>query len=118
MTREEFIKQWPQASESTIAANCSDGVASSSIAKRGPSNESVAATPGENPRPAKCIVRITSCRSRLIDERNLHDKAFVDALKMSGAIFDDSPKWCKVEVSQIAVAAGLDRTIIEIKYPE
>lgn len=61
------------------------------------------------------IVRVTSFRRVLVDERNLHDKAFIDALVEAGAL-DDSPGWCKVEVIQSKVDDQvLERTEIIIE---
>lgn len=60
-------------------------------------------------------VRITSYRMRLIDERNLWDKHFVDALVRSGLLVDDSPQWCEVIVKQVQVGnPKLQRTEIVI----
>lgn len=61
------------------------------------------------------VVRITSFRCRLLDERNLFDKHFVDALRYAGVLFDDSPAWCQVEVTQRQVGSrDHERTEIEV----
>jgi hypothetical protein len=79
------------------------------------SHEPVAEGTGEDHRPGFCVVRIKSFRTRLIDERNLYDKAITDALRYAGIIRDDSPQWCKVEVSQIRVGIKADeRTEIDV----
>jgi len=115
MTRNEFIRRFPNASESTIRANSSDSPPSGAEPQSSAGDESVAEASGENPCPTKCLVRVTSCRLKLIDGDNLHAKAFVDALKTAGAIFDDSPKWCEVKVDQIKVDyPWQEKTFIEI----
>ena len=115
MTRNEFIRRFPNASESTIAANCSDGLASSAVSERSSGDESVGAPSGPSAHPTKSFVRVTSYRVRLLDKRNLHEKAFVDALQKCGAIVDDSPKWCEVEVEQVKVDYDWQqKTVIEI----
>jgi hypothetical protein len=61
-------------------------------------------------------VLITSYRLRLLDERNLYDKYFVDCLVKAGLLRDDSSAWCKVEVGQIKVSEPEDeRTVIVIQ---
>jgi len=61
------------------------------------------------------IVRITSYRRVLADERNLFDKHFVDALVRAKLLVDDSPQWCEVQVKQVQVGnAALERTEIVI----
>jgi len=115
MTTDEFRRRFPNASASTIAKNCPDGVVSSAVSQRSPGDEPVAEAPAENLNPTKRFVRVTSYRIRLLDERNLHEKAFIDALQTSGAIFDDSPTWCKVDVIQVKVEHPWEqRTLIEI----
>jgi hypothetical protein len=79
------------------------------------SHEPVATNPGKDDGPGFRVVRIKSFRTRLADERNLYDKYITDALVTAGILRDDSPKWCKVEVSQIRVGIKADeRTEIEI----
>lgn len=58
-------------------------------------------------------VKITSLRSRLLDEGNLWGggKDLVDALKTMGLIRDDSPKWIDLEMKQRLGGKG---TVIEI----
>ena len=115
MTRNEFIRRFPNASESSIRANCSDSSPSGSESESSAGDESVAEAPGENPCPTKCVVRITSCRIKLIDGDNLHAKAFVDALETAGAIFKDSPEYCEVKVGQLKVDySWQEQTVIEI----
>lgn len=66
--------------------------------------------------PTKRLVRFTSHRLRLLDERNLKDKYFTDALRYAGILFNDSPEWAKIEVSQVQVKTKADeRTEITIE---
>jgi len=115
MTRNEFIRRFPNASESAIAANCSYSPSSGAELKSSPGDESVAEASGENPCATKCLVRITSFRLKLIDGDNLHAKAFVDSLETAGAIFKDSPEYCEVKVDQLKVDyPWQEKTVIEI----
>lgn len=60
-------------------------------------------------------VRIMSYRKRLLDKDNLTGgaKPIVDALKLCGFIWDDSPEWIELHVDQ-AVDAKRPRTEIEV----
>jgi hypothetical protein len=81
----------------------------------GAGDEPVGANEGADNRPGFRVVRITSYRTRLVDERNLYDKAIVDALRYAGLLREDSPQWCKVEVSQVQVGVKADeRTEITV----
>lgn len=80
-------------------------------------DEPVAADAREAANKVRCLVRFTSYRTRLCDERNLWDKHFTDALVEAGLLFDDSPTWCKVEVAQVQVKdKSLERTEITVSY--
>ncbi len=110
--------RWTNEQYQEYLARRAGGVPPGTISQRNSGNEPVAEAQGENPDAAKCIVRITSFRSKLIDGDNLHGKAFVDALQTAGAIYKDSPEWCKVKVEQIKVDyPWQQRTIVEITYP-
>jgi len=83
--------------------------------QRDPVDVGVAADAGEAVDQVRSVVRVTSYRLRLLDERNLWDKHCVDALSKAGAIVDDSKKWATVHVGQVKVAsAEEERTVIEI----
>lgn len=84
------------------------GVLQPAKPERSPGDEPVAANSGTDHLPGFVTVRITSFRTRLIDERNLTDKFLVDALKYAGLIRDDSPTWCKIEVNQVQVGIKAD----------
>jgi len=114
MNREEILKRYPNASESFIRANLgSDRVAPSPVAQPSRENDPVAADEGEVAYQSRCLVRITSFRRCLCDERNLYDKHFVDALKEAGAFIDDSPRYVQVTVDQKQVEfPHEERTVI------
>jgi len=114
MTREEILKLWPNATESTIRRNLGvDCVAHDPIGEPSRPTFTLAADAGEVAYQSRCLVRLTSYRLRLCDERNLFDKHFVDALKEAGAFVDDSPKYVQVEVDQVKVEhAHEERTVI------
>ena len=51
----------------------------------------------------------------MLDTRNLWDHFFTDALVIGGILFDDSPKYAEIEVSQIIVKDKAEvRTEIEV----
>ena len=115
MTRWEITRRFPKASEDFIKSNLTDGVAPDAERESDSSNEPVAKKERAGSNVGFCAVRITSYRLHLLDERNLYDKYFVDCLVQAGLLRDDSPAWCKVEVSQIKVSEPEDeRTAIVI----
>ena len=109
---------FPNASESFKRRNphLFGGVAPDAIKQSNPVDEPVAEDAREVIDQTRRLVRITSFRVRLADERNLWDKHYVDALVEAGILFDDSPQFCKVEVSQQKVdGKQLERTEITIE---
>jgi hypothetical protein len=116
MTREEILQRYPRASEAFLRANAdAHRVAPGPVAQRCRDDEPVAEDAGETAYKGRCLVRITSFRRKLCDERNLYDKHFVDALKEAGAFIDDSPAYVQVEVSQERVMSPHEeRTVIQL----
>ena len=95
--------------------NSPRGLAPAPVSQPSPGNEPVAEDPRSHRDKIRRLVRITSFRTRECDERNLFDKYFTDALVHAGLLFDDTPRWCKVEVEQKPVAHKWEqRTEIEI----
>jgi hypothetical protein len=91
------------------------GVAPDPVGQQSAVHEPVAEDPRSHRDKIRRLVRITSFRTRECDERNLFDKYATDALVHAGILFDDSPRWCKVEVEQKPVAHKWEeRTEIEI----
>lgn len=80
------------------------GVAPAPEPQRSIAPEPVAAPAREAVVQERCLVRVTSYRASLVDDDNLWIKDILDAIKESGAIFDDAPQWCKVERQQVKVA--------------
>lgn len=79
-------------------------------------DESMAAEKGNDAHPIRRVVRITSFRLRLLDERNLADKYFTDALIYAGILHGDSPDEAQIIVRQEKVSeAALERTEIWIE---
>jgi len=102
-------------SESTARLNSPDGVASRAEPEPPVSHEPVAAQKRKGAYAERCLVRVTSFRLRLADERNLAEKYFVDSLVYAGILHSDSPKHAKVEVTQIQVSdPATERTEIVI----
>lgn len=115
MTRNELSRRYPNASESFLKQNSSDGVAPNAVAKPDPQYEPVAEKAGTGSDDCFRFVLVTSHRVRLVDERNLYDKYFIDCLVRAGLLHDDSPRFCKIQVGQIKVEdPAAERTTIEI----
>ena len=61
------------------------------------------------------LVRVTSVRSRLIDEDNLCEKYHVDCCRYAGLIPDDSPDLVRIETRQRKTLKGEEEcTAIEV----
>ena len=79
------------------------------------SHDSVGKSEGADNGAGFRVVRIKSYRRNMVDERNIYDKYIVDALVRAKLLRDDTPKWCRIEVTQEKVyAAVFERTEIEI----
>src|SRR5436309_11275033 len=99
MTRSELLERFRNASPSFLARNASTGgVPQDAERQRSPEHEPVATDARKAPDEKRRLVRITSYRTKLCDERNLWDKTYVDSLCEAGVLIDDSPQHCKVEV--------------------
>lgn len=107
MTREEIINRYPNASESFIRANLSDGD-SGAVAKleSNPRNAPLAKEEVQGRDKARFRVCIGSRRKRLIDQDNLCEKYIVDLIRYCGVIPDDAPDKCEIEVSQTKCKKG------------
>jgi hypothetical protein len=114
----EFSPQLQEQIRKALNANPSSRVAPAAERKPNPGDEPLATPKRAGIDAGFCVVRITSFRLRLLDERNLWDKYVVDSLVQSGLLRDDSPAWCKIEVSQTQVMRREEeRTEIHITYP-
>ena len=90
-------------------------LAPSSVMESNPNIQSVAKDAREAPDAVRRLVRYTLFRVRTVDEENWCTKHFTDALILSRLLFDDSPRWCKIEVTQVKVRfPSEERTEIEI----
>ncbi len=113
MTTHELKRLFPNASTSTITANC--GVVQDAERQRGAGDEPVGEDASESGHQGRCLVRVTSYRCRLCDQRNLFDKHFVDALVEAGVLRGDSEADIDIEVVQQRVEHAWDeRTEIDI----
>lgn len=66
----------------------------------------------------RVFVRIRSYRCRLLDRDNLFPKYFIDALRYSGIIRDDTTRHIAIDVDQEKVETKEEeRTEIELVYP-
>jgi hypothetical protein len=116
VNREALQRKFPNASESFLAANSVPAVRAVSGAEPQPTlrDDVLAATPRETGNPGRVHVRIISRRRRLIDPDNLTPKFFIDWLRRSGLIRDDSSKEITLEMRQEKAERGDEGTLIEI----
>jgi hypothetical protein len=114
----DFSPQLQEQIRKALNANPLGRVAQDAERKPDPRNEPMATPKRAGVDAGFCLVRIESFRLRLLDERNLWDKYFSDSLVQSGLLRDDSPAWCKIEVTQTQVnRREEERTEIHITYP-
>ena len=115
MTAEEIKSKFPNASRAFISANLDSGQASSPVAKPAVCNESVAAEERETGHTGRVRVSIVSYQRRLTDPDNLTPKYFLDCLRDSKLIRDDSAKQIELFVSQEKVKdKSAEGTLISI----
>lgn len=100
MTINEFLRRFPNASKSAIAANCSDSARTPAVVERGPGVKPLAAPQAEEKNMARYVVRYTSVRKRLLDTDNLHSKTHTDWLRRNGYIPNDDPATVTIETRQ------------------
>jgi hypothetical protein len=82
-------------------------------------HEQVAKVKGKKADPRRCVLRITSHRTRLLDTDNLCPKYFIDALRIAGVIEDDTAEHIDLQLSQEKVARrSEEKTVIEIEYED
>ena len=67
--------------------------------------------------PPRIVVRIRSCRQKLLDPDNLCAKSLIDGLRYARLIPDDRPQDIELVVTQEKCAKEEDRTEIEIEFP-
>jgi len=117
MTRNEFIRRFPNASESTIAANCPEIELPAAESECAQANVLAGAVSGEAESLKRPTVRIIFWRKRPLDRDNYSGsgKDLLDGLRHAGLIQGDSEKEIDLQVEQI-LCAGWEReqTVIEI----
>ncbi len=112
----EITKRFPNASASFIKRNPHlAGVPQRPERKPDPGDEPVAKGSRAAVHPVRRLVRFTVMRCQLLDDENVWTKYFTDALRYAGILYEDSPRWCKVEVIQKLVQRPEDEaTLVEI----
>lgn len=111
------LRYWfPRASESFYQAN-SDSLPRRSKLEPAVCHESLAKNKGKSQNPGRIAISITSYRRRLLDPDNLCPKYFIDALRYSKLIPDDTEKDIIHTISQKKVETkAQEKTLIEITY--
>ena len=119
MNRNQLLRLFPNATESTIAANADpDNTGTTPSLERNPCNAPLEKKEVQGRTNGRFLVRITSVRSRLADEDGLCEKYVLDCCRYAGLIPDDAPGICKVETTQRKVAKGEEEhTEIVITQP-
>lgn len=75
----------------------------------------LAARKEKGPSSGKFLVRVVSCRKRLLDEDNLCEKLHVDCLRYSGVLPSDDPATTRIETTQRKVDKGeAEHVLIEV----
>lgn len=129
MNEHQLRRIFPNASRSTLAANAGDpelfserseNQADAPDAVRGQLEQRDADGALRKERPKgedskRFLVRVTSVRSRLIDEDNLCEKYVVDCCRYSGLLPGDGPRQTKIKATQREAQKGEEEhTVIEI----
>ncbi len=79
-------------------------------------HDPLATSQAEARHSGKYVVRVTSYRTRLLDEDNLAEKFHVDTCRYAGLIPSDAPDQTTITVSQVKVKTKEEcRTEIEIE---
>ena len=87
----------------------------SAIAQQPACHEPLATAQAETGDTSRCLVRVTSYRTRLLDEDNLVAKYHVDALRYAGVLASDAPQHTHIECRQVKVHRGQpEGTLIEV----
>lgn len=132
VNEEELRQRFPNASEGFIAANCSDGkslpgagASESALVQAGDTGTApklerhsgdgaLEEAQAKKPTGRRVLVRVTSFRTRLLDEDNLCEKYHVDLLRYAGILPSDAPGATKIEVAQKKVGKG-EREFVRIE---
>jgi hypothetical protein len=111
---DELKQRFPRISASCLAAN---SALPSAEPKQVVRDGALAEKEREGGNSGRCLVRITSFRSRLLDPDNLVGgaKYFVDSMRYCGAIANDDPSSIVLEVRQEKVKTkAQEKTVIEL----
>ncbi len=117
MTREEILRIWPQASESTIRANLSAGDTLPHSEQRERPQALARCDEGKAQGPGLLHCSFTLCRKSLldVDAKYASVKDLLDCLVFSGIVCGDKEGQITLAVNQRKCAKGQpEQTIIEI----
>lgn len=120
MNRNEFIRRFPNASASTIAANCPDAGLSGAESERHQAPALEPAIPRETQSVGRTRVCFTGYRLRLLDPDNFAGsvKDLLDGLRHAGLLDDDTSDKIILQTEQVRVNhKSEEKTVIEILYP-
>lgn len=117
MTRNEIIRRWPRATESTIRANLSAGDPIPHPEQRQRTEALAGRNAGETSRPGLRHCRFTLCRKQLldVDAKYASTKDLLDCLAIAGIIRGDKEGEITLEINQRKIVKGeSEGTIIEV----
>jgi len=112
MTRNEYDQLLAAASDATRRLNLQTGGAGAApVVEHNPRDATVGAVQVQAGGGQRFLVRVTTRRSRLVDEDNLCEKFVVDLLRYAGVIPDDAPGTTKIEVAQEKTRKGQEEVV-------
>lgn len=122
MTKNELLRRFPNASTSTIRANCEAGPQRLQDTKPQPNPQQplVSTLQGSQASKGRIGICFTSHRVRLLDRDNLYGggKCLLDRCVEAGLLPGDTEAQAEVEWRQVKVRTKKDEmTVIEITYP-
>lgn len=114
MNERQFLRMFPNASRSAIAAN-TDGAGANPELEHAPGDDSLAQNQGQEGDSGRVHIRIVSVRKSLCDPDNLSPKWLLDSLRYCRVIRDDTPAAITLETTQRKTGKGeAEHTVIEI----
>jgi len=112
MTNDQLNALLAAASDATRQLNLQiGGTGTVAVVEHNPRDATVGAVQVQAGGGQRFLVRVTTRRSRLVDEDNLCEKFVVDLLRYAGVIPDDAPGTTKIEVAQEKTRKGQEEVV-------
>lgn len=104
-TQQQILSLFPNASRSTLAANSGDTGTPTKL-ERSAGAGALGTRKTKEADSKRFLVRVTSVRTRLLDEDNLCEKYHVDLCRYAGIIHSDDPGKTRIETTQRKAKKG------------